>query len=228
MCIDCCSICSHLSPLQHSGGLEDKHFSSGHTAAVAVELCVPQDIPQSLTWQLSSKDLGFPPFPPNSHSTLEKKVQAEGSKIGPQSQNVYVCRGMGVSTRKCGLLTPEWAGPLDSVWWLRKRHFLAVDKDLVCMASYISIPAFLCSLMVDLHVAVCMSLCPQRGGPSVGLLLRSFCLAILATWSYSWGTSRHQVPKTSPVSLCHPPKETGLTLASLILLAKRSCKVKFP
>lgn len=70
-------------------GLEEKHFLLGHTAAVAVWLCVSQDIPQSHTWQFRSKDLGVPPFPPNSHSTLEwEESPGGGEQIRPQSQSV--------------------------------------------------------------------------------------------------------------------------------------------
>lgn len=70
-----------------------------------------------------------------------KSRKAEESKIGPKAKEGG--GGRGDSTRKCGLLTPEWANPVDSVWWLRKRRLLAVDKDLVCVTLYISLPAFM-------------------------------------------------------------------------------------
>lgn len=63
-------------------------------------------------------------FPPHFTLEWEERPGREEQK-SPQSQRV------GGHTEESGLLTPEWAGPVVAVWWLKWGHFLAMDRSRV-------------------------------------------------------------------------------------------------
>lgn len=110
------------------------------------------------------------------HFTLEwEERPGREEQKSPQSQRV------GGRTGERGLLTPEWAGPVASVWWLKWGHFLAMDR-LLCVCPCIgSAPVSMLPHCVPLSAYASFPL-STGGWPSGGFSRKSFHLFHQAKW----------------------------------------------